>query len=88
MIRRVFLAAAVLVLAGVTAPAEARAHPDVGASCGYDAYVNANGHCVRRPVRAASRPTGATALCRDGSYSFSEHRRGTCSHHGGVAQWL
>jgi hypothetical protein len=33
-------------------------------------------------------PTGATALCRDGTYSFSRHRSGTCSHHGGVATWL
>jgi len=33
-------------------------------------------------------PSGATAQCRDGSYSFSKHRRGTCSHHGGVAAWL
>jgi len=28
-----------------------------------------------------------TALCRDGTYSYSAHRRGTCSHHGGVAEW-
>lgn len=33
-------------------------------------------------------PEGATAQCRDGTYSFSAHRRGTCSHHGGVSQWL
>ncbi|GHB43729.1 hypothetical protein GCM10010331_34110 [Streptomyces xanthochromogenes] len=33
-------------------------------------------------------PAGATALCNDGSYSYSAHRRGTCSHHGGVATWL
>src|SRR6516165_9521717 len=33
-------------------------------------------------------PPGATALCRDGTYSFSRHRSGTCSHHGGVARWL
>src|SRR2546427_8715340 len=33
-------------------------------------------------------PTGATARCRDGTYSFSRHRSGTCSHHGGVAMWL
>jgi hypothetical protein len=32
-----------------------------------------------------SRPT---ARCRDGSMSFSEHRCGTCSHHGGVAEFL
>jgi hypothetical protein len=33
-------------------------------------------------------PPGATAKCRDGSYSFSQHHSGTCSHHGGVAVWL
>jgi hypothetical protein len=32
--------------------------------------------------------SGATARCRDGTYSFSKHRSGTCSHHGGVATWL
>lgn len=31
---------------------------------------------------------GATARCRDGSLSYSAHRRGTCSHHGGVAVWF
>src|SRR5438105_14972734 len=40
------------------------------------------------PVASASAPPGATALCRDGTYSFSAHRSGTCSHHGGVAKWL
>lgn len=33
------------------------------------------------------RPAGATARCRDGTYSYSASRRGTCSHHGGVAAW-
>ncbi|BCM67538.1 MULTISPECIES: DUF3761 domain-containing protein [Streptomyces] len=33
-------------------------------------------------------PAGATAQCNDGTYSYSAHRRGTCSHHGGVAVWL
>jgi hypothetical protein len=32
--------------------------------------------------------SGASARCRDGSLSFSQNRRGTCSHHGGVAQWF
>jgi Protein of unknown function (DUF3761) len=35
-----------------------------------------------------SPPPGATAVCRDGSYSFSQTHSGTCSHHGGVAEWL
>jgi hypothetical protein len=39
-------------------------------------------------VRADAAPPGATARCRDGTYSFSQHRSGTCSHHGGVAEWL
>ena len=33
-------------------------------------------------------PQGATAICNDGTYSNSQHRSGTCSHHGGVKQWL
>jgi len=36
----------------------------------------------------AGPPPGATALCRDGTYSFSQTHSGTCSHHGGVARWL
>ena len=32
-------------------------------------------------------PNRATAKCRDGSMSFSAHRSGTCSRHGGVAQF-
>ncbi|WAH97778.1 DUF3761 domain-containing protein [Arthrobacter sp. MMS18-M83] len=30
---------------------------------------------------------GATALCNDGTLSFSANHSGTCSHHGGVAIW-
>ena len=30
----------------------------------------------------------ATARCRDGSFSFSRERCGTCSHHGGVSKFL
>lgn len=36
----------------------------------------------------AAAPPGATALCKDGTYSFSQTHSGTCSHHGGVAVWL
>jgi hypothetical protein len=31
--------------------------------------------------------TTATALCSDGTYSYSAHHQGTCSHHGGVSVW-
>lgn len=50
-------------------------------------YVNVDGVRVPSPVFSETKPVGATARCRDGSYSFSQHRRGTCSYHGGVAEW-
>jgi hypothetical protein len=37
------------------------------------------------PPKPASRPPGATAKCNDGTYSYSAHHSGSCSHHGGVA---
>lgn len=49
---------------------------------------------VTKPATAAATrpmagmPTGATARCKDGTYSMSKTRSGTCSQHGGVANWL
>ncbi len=59
-------------------------------TCAADYYRNGDGVCVHRPVKVqgSAVPQGATAHCRDGSYSFSQHHRGVCSHHGGVANWL
>ena len=51
-------------------------------------YVNSVGNTVQSPTYYQSQPVGATAKCRDGTYSFSQSRRGTCSHHGGVARWI
>jgi hypothetical protein len=53
-------------------------------------YINKDGQEVHSPSKSKSRtaPQGATAQCRDEKYSFSQHHRGTCSHHGGVATWL
>jgi len=48
-------------------------------------YINTNGNCIPSP---SNNPAGATAQCADGTYSYSQSRQGTCSHHGGVAQWL
>jgi len=54
------------------------------------AYVNSDGQWVPSPTRTADGqpPQGATAKCRDRTFTFSRHRQGTCSHHGGVAEWL
>jgi hypothetical protein len=51
-------------------------------------YTNTQGNKVLRPYKAPAAPAGASAKCRDGSYSFSHSRRGTCSGHGGVGMWL
>jgi hypothetical protein len=53
-------------------------------------YINSRGEWVPSPVRTPDGrpPAGASARCRDGTFSFSRSRSGTCSHHGGVAEWL
>lgn len=50
-------------------------------------YTNSYGNTVHSPAYSNSRPSAASAQCRDGTYSFSQHRSGTCSHHGGVSTW-
>ena len=52
-------------------------------------YTNSDGRQIHSPAYSSGGPpAGATALCAGGTYSFSRHRSGTCSHHGGVAKWL
>jgi hypothetical protein len=70
------------------------------AGCGAGYYENSDGQCIPDPssglppggapglVGGGAPPAGATAICRDGDYSFSTHHSGTCSRHGGVRQWL
>jgi hypothetical protein len=79
-------AAAIAVAAGAAPHAGASTPSALTCHSGY--YKNVSGHCVHRPVKRSHVPAGATAKCRDGSYSFSEHASGTCSHHGGVAVWI
>lgn len=62
--------------------------PPEQATCTNGTYVNSAGITVCRPEVANSAPSGATAKCGDGTYSFSQSRSGTCSRHGGVAAWL
>lgn len=53
-----------------------------------DYYTNVDGNRIQSPTYYDSAPAGASAQCGDGTYSFSQHHQGTCSHHGGVAEWL
>jgi len=56
-------------------------------ACNHRYYVNSSGHVVHSPSCGAGGEGTPHAVCRDGSISYSEHHRGTCSHHGGVAGW-
>lgn len=64
--------------------------PDEADLSNHNTYTNRDGNAVHAPARSLSgkAPEGATARCRDGTYSFSRHHSGTCSRHGGVAGWL
>jgi len=41
-----------------------------------------------KTTASANDAAGATAKCKDGTYSHAQSRRGACSRHGGVAEWL
>ncbi|WP_233411895.1 DUF3761 domain-containing protein [Paraburkholderia kururiensis] len=64
--------------------------PDESNLDNHQTYRNRDGATVHSPAHSLSgkAPEGATARCRDGTYSFSRRRSGTCSRHGGVASWL
>ena len=63
------------------------AHADANAyPCNDRCYLNSSGQDVHSPSCGRRSPRH-TATCRDGSISYSEHRRGTCSGHRGVAHW-
>jgi hypothetical protein len=94
--KRLLLITALLVFS-VAAEARAPHHPPLAASQPDEAqlvehrhYINKGGREVHSPAHSKDgvKPNGATAQCRDGTYSFSQHRSGTCSRHGGVANWL
>jgi predicted nucleic acid binding AN1-type Zn finger protein len=39
-------------------------------------------------AQSKTRPSDATAQCKDGTYSTAKTKRGACSGHGGIATWL
>lgn len=65
-------------------PPKASPTPDSGgggsATCAGDAAPSS--------CQVGTGPPPATARCKDGLWSCSQHRAGTCSSHGGVACWV
>jgi uncharacterized protein DUF3761 len=47
-----------------------------------------NGTTKLDPISVTGQQAGASAQCRDGTYSHSQHRSGTCADHGGVSRWI
>ncbi|WP_457106863.1 DUF3761 domain-containing protein [Methylobacterium sp. P5_C11] len=76
---------------GVSGSASARpfSEPDDRTLDRHGHYRSRDGSEVHQPAKSldGTKPTGATARCRDGTWSFSHTHRGTCSRHRGVAQW-
>jgi hypothetical protein len=51
-------------------------------------YRSVDGSEVHGPTTQKSSQYGReTAICEDGTHSYSHHHRGTCSRHGGVEEW-
>lgn len=43
---------------------------------------------VNAKTELSVQPTGATAKCKDGTFSMAKGHSGACSHHGGVAEFI
>ncbi|HSU15832.1 DUF3761 domain-containing protein [Longimicrobium sp.] len=51
------------------------------------ALAFSSSHGTTSPPTNTVWPEGKTALCKDGRFSESHTRSGTCSSHGGVVEW-
>jgi len=76
---------------GAVFSASSVAADDPAGKCGY--YTNSRGNQVPSPCgnwhADSAAPSGSTARCKDGSWSWSQHpyAPGTCSRHGGVESY-
>jgi hypothetical protein len=80
--------AAAPVAAPAVAPPPASVAPPAASSAPAAAAKPAASSSKSTPASGNTDPTGATAKCKDGTYSKSQQHSGTCSNHGGVAEWL
>jgi len=50
-------------------------------------YINSFDEYIPKPTQKPYSSYTPTAICNDGSYSYSANASGTCSKHGGVSSW-
>lgn len=43
---------------------------------------------AQHKAASADEAAGATGKCKDGTYTHAKQRKGACSRHGGVEEWL
>jgi hypothetical protein len=70
------------------APAKTSKAATPSSNAGYSSRKASSPGKAATTAAVAGAPAGATARCKDGSYSMSKGHSGACSHHGGVDSWL
>jgi hypothetical protein len=60
----------------------------LGGLLGATALLHEAGPAHALAAEAAPMPPEATALCKDGSWSTADSKKGACSSHGGVKTWF
>ena len=70
------------------ADAKAKTADSSHASAAASKAKRADAKAVKAEDRAAKDSTGATAQCKDGTYSHAKTTQGACSAHGGIAKTL
>ncbi|MCF3173352.1 DUF3761 domain-containing protein [Streptomyces sioyaensis] len=60
----------------------------LGATTAQAATVHCAHHTTGTCGTHIKHPRGVMAKCKDGTWSYSRHFSGTCSHHHGVRYWF
>lgn len=71
-----------------TSTASAAPHTTVAPAAKPAAAPPVRGSAAAKASSVNTNPAGASAQCKDGSYSHAKTHQGACSRHGGVAKWL
>ena len=89
MLRIVLLSILLALAGGAFAQSSGSSAGDQGSS-GANDRGSTSGRRQHKPLAEpkGNVPAGATARCKDDTYSTDKNRNKACAGHGGVAQWL